>query len=119
VTAVEQAIVEIAGRLARFAPILEGLRDYGRLNLEPPARTVILERTDDYVRRIGFLEAAKAALEQLVSDGHPDMAVQHVNADVFADLSGNASTIEAALEQFDTAPIASGLNLAAGPPVPK
>jgi hypothetical protein len=117
-TAAEQALTEINERLAAFKPQLEGLHDFARLNLADATQREIAVSTEAYDRRMGVLTRAKAALEALLADGHPELPVREINAAALLDLQTNASTIEAALAQF-ASNAASTITLTAGQTVPK
>jgi hypothetical protein len=114
-TAVDAAIIEIKAAIAAITPQLEGLRDFSRLNLEPGTQEEVQKSITIYDRRFALLTAAENSLETLVIDGYPDVPVSQVEESVFADLSENASTIEAALKQFTAAPLASSLSFTTGP----
>ena len=117
-TEVEQAIAEILARLAEFAPVLEGLRDYQRLNLQPATQTEIADAIADYERRVAKLQATVAALQDLLADGHPDLPVREISQSALRDLQENASTIQAALAKFATN-AATTLGLAGGAVEPR
>lgn len=114
-TKVEEAIAEIEERQATFAPEHEGLRDYAALNLHDESRTPVNESVLAYDHRRDLLNVAKAALEALMADGHPDIPAKEVTKAVFEDLQTNAATIEAALKKFRLAQ-ASTLTIKPGTP---
>lgn len=117
-TKVEDAIVEIDERLTTFQPRHEGLKDYSRLNLQEQTAREVGESIVAYDRRVGLLRTAKAALQALMEDGHPEIPVREVSLTALADLQANQSTIAAALTQFaSNAP--TGVNLSAGAIEPK
>lgn len=117
-TDVDRAVVEITGLLAAFAPQHEGLRDFKSLNLKDVTKIEIENSLALYDRRQGLLEAALAALEALVTDGHPDIPVREISAVAFADLQDNTSTIEAAMARF-ASNAATSIQLVPGETVPK
>lgn len=99
-TAVDSALAEINERLATFAPQHEGLRDFALLNLQEATKVEIDSSLKLYDRRQDLLEKAKAALESLNADGHPDLPVREISTAAFDDLRNNTSTIEAAMARF-------------------
>jgi hypothetical protein len=99
-TAVGAALAEIESRLLVMQPQHEGLRDFARLNLHEGTLREINASIAQYDRRIGLMMAAKAALEALRDDGHPDLDVREIPEAAFHDLQTNATTIAAALSQF-------------------
>lgn len=99
-TAVEQALVEVADRLEALAPKLEGLRDFQRLNLAPHTLEEVTQSIGDYSRRVDLLAASQKALQALMDDGHPDIPVREIDASSLADLKANKDTIDAALAGF-------------------
>lgn len=117
-TAVDAAIVEINAKLAEIAPQHEGLRDYSRLNLSEESHRIISESIEHYNRRVAYLITAKAALEALRVDGHPDLKPVEIAPESLAELQENASTIEAALKQFSSN-AATSINLTGGDKSPK
>lgn len=114
-TAVEQAIAEINTLLAQFAPEHEGLRDFARLNLQPETLNEINTSLANYDRRVGLLQAAKAACEALMADGHPDLPVREIPSTAFDDISANHTTVMAAFARFAPAP-ATAINVTPGEP---
>lgn len=117
-SAVGAAIVEIAETLDLIAPQHEGLRDYSRLNIQEATRREIMDALEDYERRRVLLEAAKAANQALVDDGHPDLPQREVSASALADLQDQLDTITAARALFQSN-AATGLGLTAGQAEPK
>jgi hypothetical protein len=117
-SAASDARTEIAASLAAIAPQLEGLEDYERLNLGPDAQGEIEESLEQYNRRVKLLEAAKKALDELIADGHPELAAREISDVAYQDLRQNMATIVAALAQFRQE-TASALGLSHGEPEPK
>jgi hypothetical protein len=117
-TAVEQAIAEIDERLATFAPQHEGLRDYALLNIQPHTLEAVRTMITQYDERVALLNRAKDALQALMTDGHPDIPIQDIDASALDDLKENAKTIEAALTRFGSN-AATAMNLGVGKIEPK
>ena len=95
-TAVDAAIAEVDERLAVFAPQHEGLRDFGRLNLEALTQAAVTRAIADYDRRVALLTAARAALVAVRDDGHPDLPRREIDPVALADLQANLDTVAAA-----------------------
>lgn len=117
-TAVDSALTEINERLATFAPQHEGLRDFALLNLQEATKLEIDSSLKLYDRRKDLLDKAKAALDALKADGHPEIPVREISEAAFADLQGNTSTIEAAMARFASNAAAS-ISLVSGTVEPK
>lgn len=115
---VDEAIVEIKAAIEALVPELEGLRDYARLNLKPGTAVEIQSATQDYMRRGQLLEASLEALESLVGDGYPDLAVREIAAASYQDLVDQQTTLNAALDKF-ASNSATSLNPVVGAPEPK
>lgn len=112
-TSVDAAIIEIADKLATLEPQLEGLRDFERLNLLPDTHAVVIDSINQYTRREMLMLAAQSALAALVADGYPVLDAREIIQAAYADLTGNAATIEAALAQFKPI-VAANLRITAG-----
>lgn len=112
-TRVDDALAEVQKELDTFAPELEGLADFERLNLMPAAREYVSARRSVYEHRITLLDIVKTALLALKKDGHPGLPVIGISVPAFQDLLDNAATIEAALKKFSPTGLAS-LGLEAG-----
>lgn len=117
-TAVESAISEMQDLLVVFAPEHEGLRDFARLNLLEATQVDVRKSIINYDRREVLLNAAIAALQALMADGHPTLPVRHIDMTALNDLKANAATIEAALLRFDSN-AATDLTLTGGTVEPK
>lgn len=118
-SAAQDALAEVEASLAELAPIHEGLRDYAALNLQPPTKDIINAAVLRYDQRRDALLAAKAALDALINDGHPEIPVSAIPEAAYADLQINQSTITAALGKFAPDTSAPTLGLSAGTPESK
>jgi len=114
----QEAIAEIDASLAEMAPRHEGLRDYAALNLHEATKALVEEEIRRYDTRTEKLHAARAAILDLVENGHPALDVREVDQAIYADLRENAATIEAALARFSPNTAAT-LGLSATPPEQK
>jgi hypothetical protein len=114
VTQVDEARAEIAALLAEFAPILEGLRDYGRLNLKPETQTVVQQAIAAYENRVAKLVDLETAAAALVADGHPEIPIKEVSELVYADIADQERTIQAAKSRFRPPEPASAFQFATG-----
>jgi hypothetical protein len=117
-TGIDTAHTELSDALAAVGPEYEGLLDYQRLNLKPDTRREVDEAINDYARRQQLMLNALNALEALINDGYPDLAVRAIAGAAFEDLQSNAASIEAALKKFSSNQ-ASGMTLTGGTPEPK
>ena len=127
-SAILAAMAEIDTQLTQTAPTLEGLRDYARLNIQDGTRREIDDAIGDYDRRVGLLNAARAAYQTqldavtaadkaLIDDGAPALPPRQISAAAIADLDDQLSTMGAARSLF--VPQATSLGLSAGEPRPK
>lgn len=114
-TSVEAAIQEIDNVLSVLQPQLEGLRDFDRLNIDPDTHAIIQVAIGDYFRREQLLLTAKAALVNLVADGHPDIDVREIPQIIYKNLKDNVDTISAAFSKFSPDK-AVNLNINSGTP---
>jgi hypothetical protein len=117
-TAVDQAVTEVQAALAVARPQLKGLEFFLRLDQNDQTRGALEQRRVDTDRRIGVLQAALQALENLNADGYPVVPVLEVPDTVLIDLTNDLSVEEAALALF-TSNRATELNPTAGVPEAK
>ena len=115
-TQAANALTEITDNLSEITPQFEGFRDFASLNLQGVTRDVVMERLETYNRRSGLLARARDALQKLLDDGYPEIPVQVVSTEVFADLQDNVRTISAAFTKVTGPNPASNLNLTPGAP---
>lgn len=97
---VDEAIVEMDAALAGMAAAHEGFRDLSRLNLTPDAMDVVRQRIAEYDRRTVLIKAGAAALHALVEDRYPELPIAELEPAVYADLTAQDTTIQAALATF-------------------
>jgi two-component sensor histidine kinase len=118
-SAVDDAIGFLDTELAIRNPQYEGLKDYGRLNIQPDTMTAVQDLLRRYDTRMGLLATTRDLLIKLRDD--PALDVQQVSAAVHADLQDQEATIAAALSMFTPESVvpATALNLSAGPVEPK
>jgi hypothetical protein len=114
-TAVEEALKEIEARQAEFAPQLEGLYDYQRLNLAEATQAEVAAAIAVYEQRMVHLRNSKHEITELVKHGHPELPVREVSAEALADLQKNRQTIEAAFTRF-ASNAATAMKLKSGAP---
>lgn len=103
---------------ALITPIIEGLEDFRRLNLETEARTLVTQQIRSYQERNTRLLAAIEAVEALIATGYPMLELTELPQGILDELQANMETLAAALATF-TAGQAAQLGLAAQPPQPK
>lgn len=116
---------EVAAAAVPVAAAVEGLKDYQSVNLAPASQAEVAARLADYQRRRDLLEtlrkvlaSARAAIEALLADGHPDLPQREVSDEVLADLDENLSTMTVARGGFVGRPAAIVGTLEVGPERP-
>jgi hypothetical protein len=92
---------ELDVAISSIEPQIEGLEDFGRLNIQEEARAQITEVHGDFKRRLEKLKTAVAALEDLEEDGYPDLSNREVTEAIYGDLKEQTETLAAALGKFD------------------
>jgi hypothetical protein len=112
-SAVDDAIAFLDAEIAIRAPQYEGLKDYGRLNIQPETQAAVQDLLRRFDTRMGLLATNRELLLKLRDD--PVLDLQPVSAAVHADLQDQETTIAAALALFTSAPAAQ-LGLAADAP---
>lgn len=117
-TIVDEALEEINVALGSFEPLLEGLRDYARLNISPETQVVVNEAIQEHERRMDRLVAAEQALRELLGDGYPLLSIHEVQQAVYNDLKAQFESISAAFGHFSPG-LADSLGLTASDPEPK
>lgn len=93
---------ELEAAKAVLVPQIEGLHDFARLNIKPETLAKVQEATVDFERRLGLVDAAQTALNNLDADKYPDVPERSVIAAVYDDLADNVNTIQAAFAKFAT-----------------
>jgi len=117
-TVVDEALAEIVDALGHVEPLLEGLRDFARLNILPGTAVVVQAAIVEHERRVTLLQAGQTALESLLADGYPLLPVHEISQADYADLADNHNSIDVAFDHF--APnTANALRLSAGEVEPK
>lgn len=116
---VDEALEELQKAVADSTPLIEGLKDYQRLNLQEATKAVIDEALDHHGRRDSLLRQAVQALEQLLADGYPEVPVHEVAESVYEDLAENNRTIDVAFAHFKSPEQATSLNPTAKKAEPK
>lgn len=117
-TVVDEALEEVSAAILALEPVLEGLYDYSRLNIQPETLTIIQNTIAEHERRKALLTAAELGMTQLLEDGYPLLPVHEVNQLVYEDLAAQEESISAALAHFQQATAAS-LGLEPGAVEPK
>jgi predicted flavoprotein YhiN len=116
---------ETAATILPVAAAVEGLKDYQSVNLHPDSQAEVGARLADYQRRRDLLEtlrkvlaSARAAIEAVLADGHPEVPQREVSDKVLADLDENLSTMTVARGGFRARPLTMGGVLEVGPERP-
>jgi hypothetical protein len=107
------------------ADILEGFRDYISLNISGDAKAQLEGLRSRYTTRLNkservlrTLAEAKAAIEELIADGHPELPEAVVGSKVIEELDRNRDTMQAARRRFMPRPVTTGGRLVEGRQVP-
>ena len=117
-TIVDEALAEIIEALGQTEPLLEGLKDFARLNIEVETMGIVNAAIAEHERRVIMLTNSKVALEALLADGYPLLPVHEIPQAAYEDLAANHESIDTAFGHF-TPNTASALNLSAGEVEPK
>lgn len=102
-------------------PQVEGLADFGRLNITTATAQAVEQARGAFQRRHDLLAAALAALKTLDSDGYPDVPPRVISQEAFADLQANILTLGSAFAIFNAEePVAEAthVTITAGIPRP-
>lgn len=116
---VEEATYEIQERLTAFAPQYEGLLDLGRLNMDGQAAEEVRVATAAFAQRIKLMNAALAANQALLADGHPNLELKESQPKAYDIIAENAMTVAAAFGLFHKPQQAETLKLDPGVVEPK
>jgi len=117
-TVVDEAVEEKKLAETNIQPLLEGLRDYARVDLKPETAEIVNAAIQEHERRLALLQIAIAANQALLDDGYPLLPVHEVEQAVYADLQEQFISISAAFGHF-TPNMAAELGLFANGPEPK
>lgn len=105
----------------QVAKVLEGFEDYLSLDIRPDGKAQLEKLRSRYRTRLNFSEAvikklaeAKAAIELLKADGHPDEPEAIVDKEVIEDMDENLDTLLAARARFRPRPITTTGRLIVG-----
>lgn len=109
---------ELESAIESIVPQIEGLEDFGRLNIQPATRDKITETHTDFTRRRDKIQVVLSALEDLEDDRYPNLDDRQVGTEVYADLKSQTETLAAALEKFSPEQ-ASELGVSIGTPETK
>jgi hypothetical protein len=107
------------------ADILEGFRDYISLNISRDSKAELEGLRSRYTTRLNkservlkTLAEAKAAIEELIADGHPELPEAIVSSKVIEEMDSNRDTMEAARRRFRPRPLTTGGRIVEGRQVP-
>jgi hypothetical protein len=97
------------------ADILEGSRDYISLNIGIDSKGQLEGLRSRYTTRLNkservlkTLAEAKAAIEELKADGHPELPEAVVSSKVREEMDRNLDTMQAARRRFMPSPVTTG-----------
>lgn len=117
-TVVDDALAEILTALEQIEPLLEGLRDFARLNLNPDTLSIVQGVIAEHEDRQAKLGVARDALRTLLADDYPFLPKHEIPQSAYADLAANDNSISVAFAHF-TPETAATLGLSAGEKQPK
>ena len=115
----KELMFELSAAKLSLVPIVEGYEDYLRLNILPETKAIVQTALDDAQRRLGLIDAALKALEELDADGYPEFNATAVADAIYADLAEQRRTLDAALSQFHPESQATTVIITPGTPEPK
>jgi len=98
--AVADSLAELAAALPALEQQLEGLNDFGRVNLSPAAMMEVGQAKAALGVRIDRIKSAAEALQSLLDGGYPDLPAETVDSAVLADLNGQIAGMVAAMGRF-------------------
>lgn len=101
-TSVETAVAEVQNAISEIAPELAGVIDFSKLPIDPETARAVTSAITDFDRRLHLLTVALDALNALLADGYPAVAMREVSASTLKDLQEEAARIEAALAKFES-----------------
>lgn len=108
----EVLIQEVVAAEELVAEPLEGLEDFQSLDLEPETMEEVKALLAQYLRRRDklqalrvALQAALAAMNALLEDGHPTLPLSKVSESSLDDMAGNLTTLLAASKKFSLKPL--------------
>lgn len=102
---------EVDQALTILLPQIRGLEDLSKVSLSEPTLEFVNQEITDHRRRRDRCAALLTALDSLEADGYPEMPKAEVPVDVFTELQGEHSDIEAALSEFEPLPQAAVVNV--------
>ena len=117
-TVVDDALAEILTALEQIEPLLEGLKDFQRLNLNPDTMSIINATIAEHEQRQAKLSASRDSHRALLADGHPFLPKHEIPQAAYSDLAANDNSISVAFAHF-MPETAADLGLKAGEKQPK
>lgn len=110
---------ELLAALAVIEPQIRGLHDLTTVSITDELKAAIEAQIGPRERRRDLIQAVLDALDALEADGYPTLAPADLPANLFAELQGENTDIEAAVGVFDEALPASHIAVVLGEPVEK
>lgn len=117
--ALDSLQAELTAARAELLPIIEGLEDYNRLNIQAETKTIVQTTLANAKKRLAYIDASLKALQDLEDNGYPELNTQIVAQAVYDDLAAQKATIDAALGKFAPAEEATTATIVPGTPAPK
>lgn len=109
---------ELVADLDVIAPQIRGLHYLVQINVFPDLVSEESSRIVDRERRRDLIQNVITALDALVADGYPDLLPDQIQPQLFSELQGELSDIQAAANIFQQV-VAEHLQINFSPPVPK
>jgi hypothetical protein len=112
---IDALLAELEAARAVLAPEIRGIISLNNDSLSPELHAGLNQELADRQRRDSLLATAIAALEALAADGYPETPPAVLPGNLFQELSGDVSDIEAGAAVFVAAPLATTINVTMQP----
>ncbi|CAB4192696.1 hypothetical protein UFOVP1244_66 [uncultured Caudovirales phage] len=109
---------ELAAAIALLDPQIRGMEDLAQVSMTEETLSFVRRDFVNYSRRRTLCLAVVSALDALEADGFPDVLLDHLPADNYAELQEQRADLLAAIGQFDQA-LAAKIDAELGEPTDK
>ena len=120
---------ELVAARVKLTPMIDGMADVVSMRgetLTPDARATVDDGLHKRQHRAGLIDNALAAYDNLAvqlaaleQDGYPSLPKIDVSPGIAAELSGQKSDVDIALDEFEVQPVAASASAEFPPPSPK